>query len=139
MRRPLLKLFEWYRRLQRMPLCHLTTVGARSGVERTVPLRPFPGGPGRWLGVASLGGAARNPAWLRNLAAHPDRVTVRVGRRTHRVVPHTLAGADRERDWRRIVSEAPSYAAYQEQTDLPIPVVRLTTVEGGPHGLGRAN
>jgi deazaflavin-dependent oxidoreductase (nitroreductase family) len=49
----------------------LTTVGAKSGTERTNPVGCFPGKDGSWLIVASVGGAARNPAWYHNIAAHP--------------------------------------------------------------------
>src|SRR5260370_27554146 len=54
----------------------LTTVGARSGQERTVPLAYFPDGDGAWLVIASAGGDQRHPAWYRNLAAHPDRAWI---------------------------------------------------------------
>jgi deazaflavin-dependent oxidoreductase (nitroreductase family) len=58
----------------------LTTIGARSGKERTVALGKFSDAKGRWLVVASLAGAARHPAWFINLAKHPDKVWVEVGR-----------------------------------------------------------
>lgn len=48
----------------------LTTVGAKSGAERTNPVGWFPGTDGSWLIVASAAGAARNPAWYHNIAAH---------------------------------------------------------------------
>ena len=48
----------------------LTTVGAKSGTERTNPVGWFPGNDGSWLIVASAAGAARNPAWYHNIAAH---------------------------------------------------------------------
>jgi F420H(2)-dependent quinone reductase len=40
----------------------LTTVGARSGAQRTNPVGWFPGTDGSWPIVASAAGAARNPA-----------------------------------------------------------------------------
>ena len=39
---------------------------------------PFPEGDDVWLIVASRNGAAAHPAWLYNLAAHPDQVEVEV-------------------------------------------------------------
>ena len=51
----------------------LTTVGAKSGAERTNPVGCFPGKDGSWLIVASVAGPARNPAWYHNIAAHPER------------------------------------------------------------------
>ena len=39
----------------------LTTVGRKSGIERTNPVGWFPGTDSSWLIVASAAGAARNP------------------------------------------------------------------------------
>lgn len=119
-----LRMFELIRRIQRMPLCHLTTVGARTGRRRTVPLRAFADGDG-WLVVASLGGARTNPAWLHNLAAHPDQAWLRVNGQTFPVSALTLSGAERDHAWSGIVRQAPTYDDYQAQTDRLIPVVRL--------------
>src|SRR4051794_12322161 len=41
----------------------MTTVGRKSGVERSNPVGWFPGKDGSWLIVASAAGAAKNPAW----------------------------------------------------------------------------
>jgi deazaflavin-dependent oxidoreductase (nitroreductase family) len=113
-----------------MPLLDLTTRGAKSGQLRTVPLRYFPDGPDAWLIVASLGGAAQHPAWYFNLAKNPDAVWITLKGRKVRVTPESLKGADRTAAWQRIVSEAPGYGAYQEQTDREIPVIRLRAVAG---------
>ncbi|MFO1540820.1 MAG: nitroreductase/quinone reductase family protein, partial [Chloroflexota bacterium] len=58
----------------------LTTVGARTGRERTSPLAGFADGPGRWLVVGSGNGSARHPAWFLNLARTPGAVRLQVGR-----------------------------------------------------------
>lgn len=107
----------------------LTTVGARTGTERTVPLAYFPDGPDAWLIVASAGGDARHPAWYRNLAAHPDRATIEVGGRRVRVRAESLHGPAREEPWARITAEAKNFARYQSSTDREIPVIRLTRQE----------
>lgn len=121
-----LRAFELFTKLKRTPLAYLTTIGAKSGLERTVPLRVFDDGPGRWLVVASLAGSAKNPAWLHNLAAHPDCVRLRVGNAQVAVRPETLSGEERTVAWDRIVAEERSFAGYQANTDRVIPVVRLT-------------
>ncbi len=54
----------------------LTTVGHKSGQTRSTPVMWFRGDDGSRLIVASAAGAARNPAWYRNIAAHPAQVTV---------------------------------------------------------------
>ena len=104
----------------------LTTVGARSGIERTVPLAYFTDGPDAWLIIASAGGDARHPAWYRNLAAHPDRAAIEVGGRKVKVRAESLHGAAREEPWGRITAQAKNFAEYQRNTDREIPVIRLT-------------
>ena len=56
----------------------LTTVGAKSGAPRHTPLAYFPESADSWLVVASANGAAKNPAWYYNLAAHPDTVQIQI-------------------------------------------------------------
>lgn len=107
----------------------LTTVGARSGRERVVPLAYFPDEDRAWLVIASAGGDRRHPAWYRNLARHPDMAWVEFGGNKTRVRAESLQGAEREERWREITSQAPNFAAYQRQTDREIPVVRLTQIE----------
>jgi deazaflavin-dependent oxidoreductase (nitroreductase family) len=70
----------------------LTTVGARSGAERTSPVGWWPGPDGSWLIVAAANGAARNPAWYHNLAAHPDNVQIEVQGRRVAVTAEQLHG-----------------------------------------------
>jgi deazaflavin-dependent oxidoreductase (nitroreductase family) len=107
----------------------LTTTGARTGRQHTLPLQYFPDDGEAWLIVASAGGAARHPAWFRNLAAHPDGVWIEIGGRRLKVRPESLEGEAREEAWRRIVARAPQFGGYQEHTDRIIPVVRLTPAE----------
>ena len=104
----------------------LTTIGARTGKERTVALGKFTDDEGRLLVVASLAGAARHPAWLVNLAKNPDKVWVEVGRERFKVSPEILRGEHRAQAWRRILGVAPGYGHYEGMTDREIPVVRLT-------------
>jgi deazaflavin-dependent oxidoreductase (nitroreductase family) len=104
----------------------LTTIGRRSGQERTTPLAWFPGGDGTWLIVASAAGTAQNPAWYRNIAAHPDRVQIEWREGKVPVTAEQLAGAEREQAWARIVAAQPRYAKYQQKTDRELPVIRLT-------------
>ena len=55
-----------------------------------------------------------------------DITSHRVGGREVAVEATSLDGLERERAWARIVAAAPGYAKYALQTDLEIPVVRLT-------------
>ncbi|WP_214105438.1 nitroreductase/quinone reductase family protein [Acrocarpospora catenulata] len=104
----------------------LTTVGRKSGAERTTPVGWFPGPDGTYLIVASAAGAAANPAWYYNLAAHPDRVRIEVEGRTIAVTPDQLHGTERDQAWHRITTAAPRFAQYQQKTDRELPIIRLT-------------
>lgn len=108
------------------PLLYLTTVGAKSGQKRTSVVMPFPEGDDAWLIVASRGGSAENPAWLHNLAAHPEDVEVEFQGRRTAATASTLEGEDRAAAWERITRERPSFAGYQEKTDRELPVIRLS-------------
>jgi deazaflavin-dependent oxidoreductase (nitroreductase family) len=103
----------------------LTTIGRKSGVERSTPVGCFPGKDGTWLIAASAAGAAKNPDWYHNLGAHPDRVRIETAGRKVDVVADQLEGAEREEAWRQITSASAQFAKYQEQTDRVIPVIRL--------------
>jgi len=104
----------------------LTTVGARSGEQRTANVRRFEDGPGRWLVVASAGGSAKQPSWVINLAHNPDQVWVDVDRERFKVRAEIVSAEERPDLWRRIVAEAPQFGKYEHVTDREIPVVRLT-------------
>ncbi|MEV4014543.1 nitroreductase/quinone reductase family protein [Nonomuraea angiospora] len=108
----------------------LTTVGRKSGLERTTPVGWFPGKDGSWLIVASAAGAVGNPAWYYNLAAHPDQVRIEVDGRTVPVVAEQLHGAEREQAWQQIVAAAPRFAQYQVKTDRELPIIRLVPRSG---------
>jgi len=109
-------------------LLMLTTVGARSGEPRRSTLGYFPDGDNAWIIIGSAGGAAKHPAWVYNLAKHPDQVWVEIGNRKIKVTPATLTGDARAQVWQRVIAQAPGYASYENKTDREIPVVRLTAV-----------
>ena len=105
----------------------LTTVGRKTGIERTTPIGWFPGTDGTWLVVASAAGAPRNPSWYYNLAANPDKVKVEIPGRKVDVVAEQLHGAEREEAWRQITEASPQFARYQRITDRQLPIIRLQT------------
>jgi deazaflavin-dependent oxidoreductase (nitroreductase family) len=108
----------------------LTTIGAKTGAERTNPVGWFPGPDGSWLIVASAAGAAHNPAWYHNIAAHPDKVKIEVGGQNVLVTADQLHGAERDQAWREITSAAPRFGQYQQKTDRELPVIRLVRQSG---------
>jgi deazaflavin-dependent oxidoreductase (nitroreductase family) len=108
------------------PTVLLTTIGARTGVERTHVLGGFPDGPDAWLICASKSGAATHPAWFINLAKNPDNIWLEVGNRKLKFAAELLKGKEREDALGRIAATAPRYGQYQKKTDREIPVIRLT-------------
>ncbi len=109
----------------------LTTVGRKTGAERTNPVGWFPGQDGSWLIVASANGAAGNPAWYYNIAAHPNRVQIEVEGRKVAVAAEQLHGAERAEAWQQITTAAPRFVGYQQKTDRELPVIRLVPRAGG--------
>jgi len=108
------------------PTVLLTTVGARTGKERTHVLGGFSNGDDAWLVMASKGGAPTHPAWFINLAKSPDKIWLEIGNRKLRVDAELLRGEKREEALARIAAVAPRYGEYQKKTDREIPIVRLT-------------
>jgi deazaflavin-dependent oxidoreductase (nitroreductase family) len=108
----------------------LTTIGRKTGAARTNPVGWFPGQDGSWLVVASASGAAGNPAWYYNIAAHPDQVQIEVDGQKVAVVAEQLHGAERAEAWQQIAASAPRFAGYQQKTDRELPVIRLVPRSG---------
>jgi deazaflavin-dependent oxidoreductase (nitroreductase family) len=103
----------------------LTTIGRKSGLERTSPVGWFPDKDGGWLIVASAGGGAKNPLWYLNLAAHPDKVRIEVEGRTVAVIAEQLHDEERAAAWQQITAAQPRFAQYQRKTDRELPIIRL--------------
>lgn len=101
----------------------LTTTGHRSGQPRTTPLI-FRELDGRYVVVASKGGAPEHPAWYQNLQADPQ---ARVQVRDHvlDVVARDAEPDERPRLWAAMTEVWPDYDDYQQRTDREIPVVVL--------------
>jgi deazaflavin-dependent oxidoreductase (nitroreductase family) len=95
--------------------------GAKSGTQRVNPLVYLPDD-GRYVIVASNGGAASNPAWYHNLKAHPD-TRVEVGSDTIDVVASETEGDERERLFATIAGASPQFAEYARTAGRVIPVM----------------
>jgi deazaflavin-dependent oxidoreductase (nitroreductase family) len=113
------------RRFSGLRLLRLTTFGARTGRPRRTTLGYLAESDQAWVIIGSAGGAARHPAWVYNLARHPDQVWVELDGHKIKARPETLKGEERAAMWRRIVQASPGYGAYETKTDREIPLVRL--------------
>jgi deazaflavin-dependent oxidoreductase (nitroreductase family) len=102
----------------------LTTKGRRSGEERTTPLIHRTDD-GRFVVVASRGGAPDHPNWFKNIEANPDDVEIQVKGEQLPVRPSVAQGDERDRLWKAMNEVWPDYDKYQEKTDREIPVVVL--------------
>ena len=112
-----------YRWRNGAPILILTTTGRRSGGERVKPLI-FGEDDGRYVVVASKGGAPHHPYWYLNLSADPD-VHVQVKDDRFPARARTAEGDERERLWKRMAEIWPAYDDYRQKTDREIPVVVL--------------
>jgi proline iminopeptidase len=108
---------------QGVPTLILTTTGRRSGEERATPLI-YGEDDGRYVIVASKGGAPSHPGWYFNLSAQPE-VDVQVRDERFPARARTATGAERSRLWEQMTSIWPAYDDYQEKTEREIPVVVL--------------
>ena len=109
------------------PLLLLTTKGAKSGLWRRTALI-YGEDAGRFMIVASKGGAPNPPGWYLNLAENPE-VHVQVRDRKFRATASTAQADEKPKLWDEMVSIWPDYANYQEKTDRDIPVVILDPIE----------
>ena len=107
----------------------LTTKGAKSGRERTVPVMFFEHGGDRVV-IASAGGSPVHPAWFKNLSGDPN-VGVEVKGKKYRARAEVVTGDERARIWEKVVAVQPRFAGYaQKATSREIPVVALKEVAG---------
>jgi deazaflavin-dependent oxidoreductase (nitroreductase family) len=103
---------------------HLTTVGRKSGQERSVIIGYLEDGT-NLVAIAMNGWDEGHPAWWLNLEAHADAV-VRLSHQEPRAVRARAAdGDERERLWRRWVETDPNLLAHAAGRSTETPVVVL--------------
>lgn len=109
--------------LRGMPIVLLTTIGAKTGKVRKVPLMRVEHD-GSYAAVASKGGAPEHPVWYYNLKANPQ-LDVRDGEQVFQMTAREVAGDEYQQWWERSVAAYPDYADYQKKTDRSIPLFVL--------------
>jgi F420H(2)-dependent quinone reductase len=110
------------------PVLLLTTTGRKTGKRRTTPLL-YGEDAGRYVVVASVGGAPKHPAWYLNLSGDSE-ATIQVGHRRLSVRAETAQQEERARLWTLMTRLYPGYDAYRAKTSREIPVVVLTPSAG---------
>jgi deazaflavin-dependent oxidoreductase (nitroreductase family) len=111
-------------RLKAAPVLLLTTTGRKTGKRRTTPLL-YAEDAGRYVIIASVGGAPKHPAWYLNLSGDAN-ATIQVGSRKLEVHADTAPPDERARLWTLMTRLYPGYDDYQAKTSREIPVVTLT-------------
>ncbi len=104
------------------PTLLLTTRGRRSGTLRRTALIYGEDGEGRYVLVASKGGAPEHPSWYLNLVEHPE-VWLQVGAERFAARARAATAEERPRLWRLMASIWPPYDDYRRKTEREIPVV----------------
>jgi deazaflavin-dependent oxidoreductase (nitroreductase family) len=112
-----------------MPLLLLHHRGAKSGSERINPVA-YLADDGRYVVIASKGGAPSNPAWYYNLKANPE-VKIEVGTEMLDAVAREATGEERERLFRAQADRFPQFDDYVVKAGgRTIPVFVITPREG---------
>lgn len=106
------------------PVLLLTTTGRKSGKQRTTPLLYLEDA-GRYVVVASVGGAPKHPAWYLNLRSNPA-ATIQAGGRKLAVTAETANPDERAHLWMQVTQMYSGYDGYQAKTSREIPIVTLT-------------
>jgi deazaflavin-dependent oxidoreductase (nitroreductase family) len=100
-------------------------IGAKSGIERVIPLAYSAQPDGRFAIWAANGGAPAHPAWYHNLKAHPT-IQAEVGSQTFTVVAEEMLGDARAQLWPKLVAQYPSLGETQDKTTRQFPLFVLT-------------
>ena len=108
------------------PVASLTTIGRSSGRPRSTVVAYFEDGEDLIVAAGNLGNE-RDPAWSRNLEAHPRATVVAAGRRFE-VRAGRAQGADAQALWAGWVARQPSADSFGRIAGRPIPIFRLTPI-----------
>jgi deazaflavin-dependent oxidoreductase (nitroreductase family) len=106
-----------------LPVVIITNRGVRSGKVRKTPVMRVEHD-GRYVAVASQGGAPTHPRWYYNLLANP-LVQLQDGPVRRDMIARETVGDERALWWERAVAAYPPYAEYQQKTSRQIPVFVL--------------
>ncbi len=106
----------------------VTTLGAKSGLPRTVPLLYIASedDPSTFALIATNFGQERYPAWYFNLKANPRAVCTLNGE-TREYLAHEAKDEEYQRYWELAVNTYFGYNLYKQRIHTrPIPIIVLT-------------
>ncbi|MBW8012469.1 MAG: nitroreductase family deazaflavin-dependent oxidoreductase [Chloroflexi bacterium] len=111
-----------------LPVFNLTTIGARSGKKRSLPLTGLQDGDKVVLIASNMGGS-RHPNWYHNLRANHEATITNTGE-SNIFTAHQAEGEERERYWLAAVEFFAGYADYAHMTGgREIPIMVLTPID----------
>lgn len=112
--------------LEAIPGLIITTIGAKTGEKRAVPLA-YQIIDHRLVIVASMAGANRNPPWFHNLVKNPE-VLVEMNGERFKTTAVVTQGEDRTYLYNKVAAVLPAFKEYATRTSRTIPVVELKRV-----------
>jgi len=104
-------------------IIQLTTIGAKTNQQRTMPLVAVFDGEIIALIASSLG-RKHNPGWYYNLKKNPECDVTYIGR-SQKYVAREAEGNEYEKFWRLALSYYAGYEKYKERAGRKIPVMIL--------------
>ena len=109
------------------PIVVITSLGAKSGNLRKNPVMRVERD-GKYVAIASKGGADEQPEWYYNFVEHP-LVDLQDGPVKKTYSARVLNGAERADWWDHAVATWPTYGEYQKKTEREIPVFLLEPID----------
>jgi deazaflavin-dependent oxidoreductase (nitroreductase family) len=113
-----------------IPVVMLTTIGAKTGRPRTVPVLGIPTPDGLAI-IASNFGQYRNPGWYHNVRAHPEADVVLDG--IHESVRAVEVDGERRAEiWQAGLRIYPGFGQYERRAshrDIPVLVLESSSAE----------
>ncbi|MCB2048257.1 MAG: nitroreductase family deazaflavin-dependent oxidoreductase [Novosphingobium sp.] len=106
-----------------VPTLLLTTVGRKSGLERTIPII-YTELDGKVFIIGSQGGNPKHPHWYLNLLENPH-AKVQIKDEVFDAIARTAESPEYEQLWAQACKYWPNYDVYQSRTTRKIPVVVL--------------
>lgn len=111
-----------------LPVVRVTTIGRKTGKERTLPLCGFRDDD-KWFLIASNYGSDEHPAWYRNLKANPEVKLDHQGQ-TRPYVARDATEDEWDEYWDQATDTYLGYEVYRDRAeDRQIPIVVLTPKE----------
>lgn len=111
-----------------VPEAFITTIGAKTGKPRTMPLLVIPDGQNLIL-VASNWGQAHNPGWYYNVRKNPAVTVDYRGKQARYTAREITDLIEYNRLWQRAAAVYSGYPKYARRTQRRIPLVLLEAQE----------